>query len=179
MLWTAEEPCVRRDARRRVQAFSLIEVVLALGVVSFSVVAMVGLFPVGYKNALESRQETSAAFIAQQISGDLRSSPFTNASVLYRGTDGKLAVLSSFSLTGAGTHVFACGVQNNILRELGSGVYDAPCATADTAFLARIVIVPISSGGLSRVEVEVSGPAAAASTNRSHFGFVTMMGGAS
>jgi uncharacterized protein (TIGR02598 family) len=160
------------------RAFSLVEVVIALGVVSVSVFAILGLLPVGYKDASDSRRETCSAFIAQQIIGDLRSSPFNAATILCRGSDGKLTALqTTFDLSQSGTYVLACDAQDNILRQLGSGTYDSPYTTADTAFLARVNVIP--AGSSSRVEVEVSAPPAAASATRSRFGFVTTVGGGS
>ena len=179
MVRTAQGPRGQGTAARPARAFSLIEVVLALGVVSFSVLAIIGLFPVGYKNATESRRETSAAFLAQQISGDLRATPFTAATILCRGADGRLAALSqTVDLSVAGTYVLACDAQDNVLREIGSGAYDAAYASADTAFLAQVRVVPLT-GSLSRVEIEVSAPPAAVSSARSRFGFVTQVGGGS
>ncbi len=47
--------------------FSLIEVVLALGVIAFAVVAMLGVLPVGLSTGHDAQNETRAAQIAQDI----------------------------------------------------------------------------------------------------------------
>src|SRR5947209_6065666 len=52
-------------ARR--SAFSLVEVVLALGIVSFAIVAILGLIPTGLQTSHSSQDETRAAQIAQSI----------------------------------------------------------------------------------------------------------------
>jgi len=62
----------RRIAR---EAFSLIEIVLALGIISFALVGILGLFPVAVKAAAESQQETQAALIARSIFDQLEANP--------------------------------------------------------------------------------------------------------
>jgi len=54
-------------------AFSLIEIVLALGIISFALVGILGLFPVAIDAATNSQRETQAALIARSIFGDLKS----------------------------------------------------------------------------------------------------------
>ena len=53
-------------------AFSLIEVALALGVVAFSLFAVIGIMPIGFKAHQGSVNETKANAIASLIIGDLR-----------------------------------------------------------------------------------------------------------
>jgi uncharacterized protein (TIGR02598 family) len=65
---------VRNEAR----AFSLVEIVLALAIISFAIVGIMGLFPVAMKSAQESQMETRAALIARQIFSDLKTFPGTN-----------------------------------------------------------------------------------------------------
>lgn len=52
--------------------FSLVEVVLALGVAAVAFTAIMGLFPLGLDMSRETHEETQAAFLAQSILGDLR-----------------------------------------------------------------------------------------------------------
>ncbi len=64
---------------RRVLAgagFSLIEVVLALGVITFVLVAVLGLLPVGIQTFRESTADTRAAQMARAIFATLRTEPF-------------------------------------------------------------------------------------------------------
>lgn len=162
----------------RHKAFSLVEIVIALGVVSVAVIAIFGLFPVAYRDSLESQRETRAAFLAEQIVSDLRSAPFTNAVILSKDSSGKLAALTPFSLNASGVHVLAGDDENNVTRELGAADYDAPTSDASIAFLAKVKIEPTGIGGLSRIEVEVSFPASAPLLNRSRHGFFSMIEGA-
>jgi type II secretory pathway component PulJ len=53
-------------------AFSLIEVVLALGVASFCLIAVLGMLPVGLKTQQATAQQTRANAIISQIVADLR-----------------------------------------------------------------------------------------------------------
>lgn len=57
---------------RRRDAFSLTEVVLALGLVSFCLLAVVGLLPVGLKSISRAHEESAAANALNQISEALR-----------------------------------------------------------------------------------------------------------
>lgn len=68
-------PSFSKSAR----AFSLIEVVLALGIVSFAMMAVVGTLPVGLRSSQQSRSQIAAANIARQIQGDLQQISFRSS----------------------------------------------------------------------------------------------------
>ena len=53
-------------------AFSLTEVVIALGVAAVAFTSIIALFPLGLNMSKESYEQTQAALIAQSILGDLR-----------------------------------------------------------------------------------------------------------
>ncbi len=156
--------------------FSLVEIVIALGIVSVAVVAIFGLLPVAYRSALESRRETQAAFVAEQIIGDLRMSSFTNARIISLG-GGEPEALPGFSLAVSGTRAVAGDEQNRVTREITAADYDAGLTDESLSFLARIRVEPAGLGNLSKVEVEVSAPAAAPLSARSRQGFFTLIGG--
>ena len=59
-------------------AFSLVEVVMAIGVVSFALLMLVALLPVGLKTARESSDEAAAINHLSTIAVDVRNIPFTN-----------------------------------------------------------------------------------------------------
>lgn len=59
------------------RAFSLVEVTIAVGIVSFSMLAVMGLLPVGLKTLHDSSTQYATATIAQQIVSDLQLMPFT------------------------------------------------------------------------------------------------------
>jgi uncharacterized protein (TIGR02598 family) len=58
--------------------FSLIEITLALGVLSFALVAMMGLIPVGLTTLRGAVDASTMARITQQISSQARMTSFTN-----------------------------------------------------------------------------------------------------
>ena len=88
------EELVRVAARRRVcrfpskfftlhsslftasSGFSLVEVMLAIGIIAFAVVGILTAFPVGIDAARDSRDENTAALIADDLFTRLRSQPF-------------------------------------------------------------------------------------------------------
>ena len=68
------------QARTRVNqsAFSLVEVVLALGVISFAIVAILGILPIGLQTSHSSQDETRAAQIAQTVLAGMASQAQTS-----------------------------------------------------------------------------------------------------
>lgn len=56
--------------------FSLVEVVLALGIISFAIVGLLGITVVGTSASLDSKRDTEAGQIFEQIVGQLRTKPF-------------------------------------------------------------------------------------------------------
>lgn len=65
--------CSRWRRLRLISAFSLVEVVLALGVISFAIVAILGVLPVGLQTGHSAQDETRAAQIAQAILASIAS----------------------------------------------------------------------------------------------------------
>jgi len=62
------------------RAFSLVEVVLALGVVGFALLAIIGLLPIALQSDRGSIQETRANHLADAVFAVIRSQPFTAVS---------------------------------------------------------------------------------------------------
>lgn len=72
------------SAFRSSSAFSLVEVVLALGIAAFCLVAMLGLLPTGLKSAKNTTDQTAAASLLDNVALDLRSTPAgSNSTPLY------------------------------------------------------------------------------------------------
>jgi len=71
--------------REQVAAFSLVETTLAIGVVAFALVAMLGLLPVGLTSFREAMDASTSSRIIQRVSADLRqgSSVQTQQPILY------------------------------------------------------------------------------------------------
>lgn len=67
----------RTDSTRR--GFSLMEVTTALGIISFALVALLGVFPLGLENSRMCVGETRATQLVKMITATLESEPFTAA----------------------------------------------------------------------------------------------------
>ncbi|SDT92838.1 Verru_Chthon cassette protein B [Verrucomicrobium sp. GAS474] len=69
---------LHRPARSRPgRAFSLVEVLLALGVVAIGFIGVIGLMPVGLKTMRQATTLTVQSLILQQVVGSAEASPFT------------------------------------------------------------------------------------------------------
>lgn len=64
-------------------AFSLVEVVMALGLATFALVSMMGLLGVGFRGARESINMGVMADIAQTVSGEAQLTSWTNLPASY------------------------------------------------------------------------------------------------
>ena len=71
-------PSSQRNALAR--AFSLVEVVLALGVASFALMALIATLPAGIKSVEGSMSDSAQANILQQLRAELEQVPFGNNS---------------------------------------------------------------------------------------------------
>lgn len=81
---TAPAALVKPSASRSASAFSLVEVVIALGIAAFCLVALLGLFPSGLKSAKSTTDQTAAAGLLANVALDLRGIPAgSNSSSLY------------------------------------------------------------------------------------------------
>jgi Tfp pilus assembly protein PilV len=63
---------------RRVHAFSLVEVTLALGIAGFCLIAVFGLMPVGVQTNRNATSQTTATNIMAAVVADLRATPKAN-----------------------------------------------------------------------------------------------------
>lgn len=82
--------------------FSLVEVAMALGIVSFALLSLVALLPVGIKTNQISSEETRAAFILSTLEADLRNThPLANA----RGTSRLFGLILPYAMDATGTRV--------------------------------------------------------------------------
>ena len=156
-------------------AFSLFEIVLALGVVAFALIGIMGLFPVAMKSAQENQRETRATLIAQQIFSDLRVRAGTNR-LMVCGRSAAVAgsLKTNFSLAVNGnTEFLAYDPDGTGMADISGAVFTNGCPSA--LFLARVE-VDAGVPHLSRVQATIETPAPAHSTNRSKYAFVTLIG---
>lgn len=145
------------------KGFSLIEIVLAIGIIAFAIVAIMGMFPVALRSAQESQRETRAALIAQDIYSNIGSINGTNRTI-------PLGTNAYVSINLATTNSVSINYDQDGTI-LGSGT------AGGAIFRADISVSPDSPiAGLSRVQTIVSSPATAPtnSYSRSAFTFITL-----
>ena len=163
-------PAPQPTPSRSVKAFSLIEVLVAIGIVSFAVVAIVGMLPIALNTAKDSMLETDAAIIAQRVFAELQASTGTNRPVSISAHGDTKAI--DLSLDGTNYLAFSdtCEVQSSPASE-------ATINDMGVQFLG-IVSVATNTGisNLSRVEVSITSPASAPASSRKTNAFVTLMG---
>ena len=70
-------PTRARARRFRAVAFSLVEVTLAIGIMGFAFVAIIGLVPVGLGNFRQTKNVSVASDISARILSELQDTPFT------------------------------------------------------------------------------------------------------
>ena len=93
--------------RARTRSFSLLEVVIALGVITVGIVGILAVFPTALQTGHSAQDETRAAHIAQSVFGSLvagASSQFSNVQLpLYPSPSPVPTPLSINLTTGSGT----------------------------------------------------------------------------
>lgn len=81
-------------------AFSLIEVVIALGIFSFCILGIVGLLPIAFNSVKSVSQESNANNIAESISGFWQVAPLTSS------TSGGNFTMGNFTVGTTGSQTF-------------------------------------------------------------------------
>ncbi len=81
--------------RRAVAAFSLVEVTLALGIVTFALVGVIGVLPVAMNSSRQSFDKNRAAAIAETLFTSFRSQPFQDVGYLDEQFDANGQALTS------------------------------------------------------------------------------------
>lgn len=118
------------------RGFTLIEVVITLGIVAFAFVAIMGLLPVGLNNFRGSINTTVAAQIAQAEVNNAQQTDFTNLTTKTDFYDDQGKALSS-----SNGSVYWCQVQTNPST--------LPGGSANTNLLTVIVTVAYNPGARS------------------------------
>jgi type II secretory pathway pseudopilin PulG len=168
------------------RAFSLVEIVLALGLVSFSMLAIFALVAQAHKTSREARLESVASLLAGKPTSALRaSSAWTSAVPPY--TTATLAEIASGSAT-PGTITNLYNIDLDLLSDpaspdrqfaVATTVHPfkpdwlAP-ATSDTNVANSLSLLP-AAGNSVFLTVEISHPALAPETNRSKRSFVSII----
>lgn len=164
--------------RSRQAGFSLVEAALSLAIVSFAIIAIVGLFPVGLQTARESNRETRATLIARRIVDELQSLPATNTS-LVRGTSVTNSDwrITGLDLSSSWSRILLYDEQGEgLTNQVAPESFQNPITEPGAYFAAEIRVTPnLPRPGISRVQATVEAPSGAPSSRRSRFVFVTFM----
>jgi type II secretory pathway pseudopilin PulG len=132
-----------RDAP--VRAFSLVEVTIALGLLAFCLVALIGLLPMALGSVRSARAEAAAVNALRQIASSIRSAVPGNQPLAYRAT-GPYDSLS-WSLGG--------GTITTNLQYVSESGFPATGST-EGKFAARIELTPpadLGTPGTARISV--------------------------
>ena len=156
--------------RRPPTGFSLVEVVIALGIVSFAVLAIVGMLPMALKSAQESMRETDATLIAQRIFAELKTGSGANRTVIKDTNTNSQTI----SLSANSTNNLAF-TQDGIPQAFFLSTNSPQDAFYD--FYAQIsVLTNTGIANLSRVQIDIAAPAAAPAATRTTNSFTTLIG---
>jgi uncharacterized protein (TIGR02598 family) len=79
-------------------AFSLVEIVLAMGIIAFALIVLFALLPVGLKSNTDSIGESQAVNLMQALIADRQATAYTNASSIYN-----LPALNNVTTSSTGT----------------------------------------------------------------------------
>lgn len=157
-------------AQRPPTGFSLVEVVIALGIVSFAVLAIVGMLPMALKSAQESMRETDATLIAQRIFAELKTGSGANRTLTI-SPDG---IPHALALSANSTNNLAF-TQDGMPQAFFLSTNSPQDALYD--FYAQIsVLTNTGVANLSRVQIDIAAPAAAPAANRTTNSFTTLIG---
>jgi uncharacterized protein (TIGR02598 family) len=138
---------------RDVRAFSLVEVVFALGVAAIAILAIISLLPIGIHSSKESLDESGAINVLSEVIADRQATPYNYASSNY-----DLPALNT-TLTAPVTNTFGISDSNpSVTNSLNASHY-----------LVNCVFMPPVAGSLNpyQAQIKVSWPAL--STNASDF----------
>jgi uncharacterized protein (TIGR02598 family) len=148
-----------RNNRHQGAGFSLVEVVLALGVIAISLVAILGVFPVGLSSNRTSVSDTRAAELANAIFATIDAQSSTFSSVQCYGATLDLTALSTAA---ADTRTFYASYSSP----------NQPVISSDPALVDRIYSielkfdndpavtssgVKLGPGKLNKIQMRVSG----------------------
>ena len=161
-------------SRRLGTGFSLVEVVIALGIVSFAVLAIVGMMPMALKSAQESMRETDATLIAQRIFAELKTGRGANRTVT-KDTNNSPNSFTNISLTAHNSTNNLAFTQDGMPQAFLSSTNSPQDAFYD--FYAQIsVLTNTGIANLSRVQIDIAAPAAAPAAARTTNSFTTLIG---
>ena len=131
-------------APMKARAFTLVEIVLALGLVSFSMLAIFALVAQGQKTSRESRLESVAALLAGKASSRLRASAAWSSPIAEYTSGSTLADIAASSAAVMITNYYDLNLN------------PADPASPDRQFALATEVGPVSAAGLSSTNPEVA-----------------------
>ena len=174
--------------RRRSQAFSLVEVTIAIGIFAFVIVGVMGLLPAGMRMRADASAETRGVLISEELFAAVRAAP-NLGSVTVRDGPAMLPRNNQTNSLTNGVVVIGYPSQTTVPFFLWGGDRN-DVGTPDSAWvqgqmpagaianaidtLARLSATDLG-GGLYRVNVEVRAPASIPLTNSRSSLFSTLI----
>jgi len=118
------------------RAFTLVEVVLALGVASFGLIAMMGLLTVGLKTFHDTMSQTTETEIAQQMANQLQLANYS--SISSQGTSTNYGFTQEGLLTNAASAIYFAKVSAPSVFTVPGGSATSTIATNTLTFVISI-----------------------------------------
>ncbi|MGZ4982478.1 MAG: type IV pilus modification PilV family protein [Chthoniobacterales bacterium] len=157
---------------RRDGAFSLVEVVLALGVIGFAVLAILGVIPIGLNASHSAQDETRAAQVATTVFSSFASQApnnFTNVKVPLPGNNPPALDLSSSTTSPTSPAATIYANNDGVISQSASGaIYSVAIATNSSP-------LGFDPGYANQVTVRVSWPASAPASNQTYRDYVRII----
>ena len=145
-----------RHPLRKAAGFSLVEIVIALGVAAFALVAIMGMLPMGLKTQQASIQQTTANEIMAAILNDLRADVVLPPGQASKEQDSGFGLHGHWALVAVPDTLFF----NNVGNQAGSVAQGTfPPAPSDAVFRAKITYLFPPTATTSVANVIVTWPA--------------------
>ena len=139
---------------RSTSAFSLVEVILAMGVVSFSVLSMLGLLTIGLKSDSASSSETAVTNILSSLVSDVSATPLTSPATAQVSPQFGIPV----PVSGAVTNTLFFKEDGTVSGTVNQNAI----ATDHPLYRATVIVVPpASTKGATTVRLLLTWPALA------------------
>ena len=165
---------------RQSRAFTLVEVVLSMGIFGFAVLAIFGMIAASNTSMQQSSFESRATLIARQIFDDLRQ-PLSDVSAQRIITGGGATMPVAANSGAFGPCLYYFDAQTQLIGQLKSPVvladaYNDPAADRDAAYLALVTGTQVGAAtDLSQVLVTVESPASSPAAKRNRQRFVCLV----
>lgn len=138
--------------RNAPSGFSLVEVTLAIGIISFSLLTVLGLMPVGLTTLRQATEQTIESQIVQKIGSEVQLTSYSKLAANFSGktfyySDQGDYLGSSPASVPADTRYRAVATLSN---SVFPGSTNAPSALSDSLVTMRIDIVRVSGGAAAK-----------------------------